>query len=208
MTWPIFLFAVAFAGGPGLREGALLQLANARGDTGKIADADKLLLEATQLHFSKLNDEELCSRFVRVISWRSFLRDRGSAADPASVEGHLREMLRRGGPVVEKALQAQVERQTKAMQSGKPDHDGQPYNLEVLTVLRRSQGQPDPVRIEVNGESKLNFDVVRALSAIGPAGVLAAPKIIDRLDTDFRFYVDININSSLGICIIANIIIQ
>lgn len=155
MTWPLFLFAVAFGGGPGLPEGTLLKLANARGEAGKIAEADKLLLAATRLHFSRLNDEELCNRFARIVAERRYGSRSDSAAGPASIEGHLREMLRRGGPVAEKALQARVDRQTKAMQSGKPDRDGQPYNLEVLTALRRLQGQPDPVRIEVNGERDL-----------------------------------------------------
>lgn len=155
MAWQLILLTVAFDGSQTFREAALLNLANTRAEAGKIADADKFLLEATQYHFSRISDEELCERFAKLITpnWRD--GNRHVIAGPSSVEGHLREMLRRGGPVIEKALQSHVDRQVKILRSREPERGRQPFNLEMLTTLRRIQKRPDPIRVEIRGEYEL-----------------------------------------------------
>ncbi|MBX3397852.1 MAG: hypothetical protein KF873_03855 [Gemmataceae bacterium] len=155
MAWPLFLIAVAYDGGQTLREAALLNLAIERGNAGKIAEADRLLLEATRLHFSGLGDPELCDRFAKQIRRPRYEHRRETVVGLSSVESYLREMQRRGGPAIEKALQSHIDRQVKIMRSQEPERGEQPYNLEMLTTLRRIQKRPDPIRVEIKGEYEL-----------------------------------------------------
>jgi hypothetical protein len=155
MAWQLFLLAVAFDGGQTFREAALLNLARARGEAGNIAEADKLLLDATQLHFIRLSDRELCDRFAKLIRWPRYEHRREGVVGLSSVESYLREMLRRGGPVIEKALQGHVDWQVKIMRSQEPERGRQPFNLEMLTTLRRIQKRPEPIRVEIRGDYEL-----------------------------------------------------
>ncbi len=155
MAWQLVVFATAFGNGPTLREAALLNFAIARSEAGRIVEADTALLEATQIHFAQLNDQELCDRFAKVVASRRKEHRHESFVGPATVEGHLREMLRRGGPAIATALQAHVDRHRKLVTTGDSERAWKSSNLEILTVLRRIQKRPDPIHVEIQGEHAL-----------------------------------------------------
>ncbi|MBI1829908.1 MAG: hypothetical protein HYR84_00490 [Planctomycetes bacterium] len=140
------------SGWPAKAGAALLELAHVRGQQHKIAEADKLYLQALEHHFYWLSDEELCGYFARIpFDRRSFGSD---ATTLTNGEAYLHEMVRRGTPAIDKALTKRAQELAKKLQASKRD-DSPPRNLEVLTALRRLQKKADPIGIEVRGAGEI-----------------------------------------------------
>jgi tetratricopeptide (TPR) repeat protein len=130
---------------------ALLELALLRGQQHKTAEADKIYREALGLHFFWARDEVLCDYLAKTPFQRGFGNDATTLTSP---EALLHEMMRRGGPAIEKAL---VKRSQDLGKQLKPaNRNDEPLrNLEVLTALRRLQKRIDPVKIEVRGPARI-----------------------------------------------------
>ena len=112
---------------------ALAELAMVRGQLGKIAEANKLYQEALKRHFSDLADDDLCAHFDHIPAARSIIwPDGGPRLN--DLEGYLAEMIRRGGPAIEKSLAKQAKELTKRRQALRGDFISVPRNLEVLTA--------------------------------------------------------------------------
>ena len=132
---------------------AMAVLADIRGQQGKVTEADKLYAEALERYFSDLSDEDICRHFSRVLLSRDPHRTRDGEPRLTDVEAYLTEMIRRGGPIIEKALAVTAKELTPTPQSLKADNSKVPRNLEVVAALRRLQKKIDPVCVEIKSST-------------------------------------------------------
>jgi tetratricopeptide (TPR) repeat protein len=153
---------------PGLRH-----LAAIRNRQRRYSQAEVLWDEAITRTFANLSDADLC-RFFRFTA----PPPRTVVSSVGPYERFLTEMIHRGGPAIEACLEEQhrqryrlyVRQQLYDLFSASlsdlpgplslrlPTWEGDLQNLELLTALRRVQGQPDPLRILVNAPARLECE--------------------------------------------------
>lgn len=146
---------------------AYRNLASVERNRGRYEQAEALYLDSIRLQFVKLSDAALC-RFFHAIpkpeqKWLS---------DDVVLDTFLVGMSLRGGPVIEQFLIREIEdyriNYERAVKDLEPDDrgatdayerkDSYARNLELITVLRRVQHEPDPLPITIVDRGKQDFE--------------------------------------------------
>jgi tetratricopeptide (TPR) repeat protein len=116
---------------------------------GRLSEAETSFAESLRSRFRGLSDAELCVLFrqaaVHQVGRRSLSREGNT------YERLLVEMAQRKGSLIEDCLNEHSGARDREMLKEHP----RLQNLEVLTALRRVQGKPDPVPVEVAGPEHL-----------------------------------------------------
>ena len=146
--------------GVGYRGLALIALAKK-----KDSNLEKFCRDAFRCQFSGLTDRELCHYFSGINGGNGGFTYWENLVDTLLTsqmalnhrEAYLLEMNRRGGEDIKSFLEMHNDRLAENFQKAPEYRYGRPGNLEVLTVLRRLQGKPDPMQIVVSGPRECIF---------------------------------------------------